>query len=157
MPTYSYGSGLATALDRTRLRIGDTGPSRWLLGDEEIEAVLGLSAGEWTAAAALCESLAGRFAQDTNTTIEGLGVAKMGRSTYYLNLAAKYRARAVLAGEPANGGGGAGGAQAEAAPVVTGAVASDIAARVADPDRPRSVFDPDCGPYPRHYWPGRWP
>lgn len=155
MATFTYDP---TALedepkDRLRAMVGDVA-TPFNLSDEELQSFYDLAPGIFSAAADAADALAGRVAQDANV---GLGVVSIGggnAARYYMDLADKYRARAVLAGEAAPStsanatiGIGATGAAA------TGISVADMYGVESDPDRPDSVFHTA-----RRWSPwGRWP
>jgi hypothetical protein len=136
--TYA-GDPSASTKDRLRFMLGDTGPDRWQLTDEEIAAQLTLSAGIFSAAADLAEALAARFAPKGSISIEGLGIGS-GQARYYLDLAKSYRAQAVLAGEGTSDTPPGSGSTGVGAPVATGLSVSDIIANDRDYDRVPSRF-----------------
>lgn len=137
--------------DRLRAMVGDV-VAPLQLSDEELESFHALAPGIYSAAADCCDALAARVAQDANISLGVIGIGGGGASRYYLDLADKYRARAVLAGEGAPGSTADAGVGA-AGVAATGISIYDIEGNDCDPDRPGSVF------HTARRWSswGRWP
>lgn len=93
--TWTYNSDVSTDRDKIRLLIGDTDTTDQLLSDEEIDFVSTQQPNNYYAAAQCCETIAGKFARDVSTTLEGMSIAKRQRFENYLNMANNLRVMAM--------------------------------------------------------------
>lgn len=91
-PTWSYsGSPKESKKDAVRFLIGDTDDSDKLVYDEEINWSLEKWSDEYMAGAALCESLAAKFAREVNVSADGMSYSGSQISQNFLELAQSLR------------------------------------------------------------------
>lgn len=102
--SFTYSPTLATSLDRVRFLIGDVVDVGHLVENEEITFILSVQPIETFAAAAIAESLAGRFAARPNITIGQTSVSGADLMAHYKLLAHNLR----QAGGSIGGGDGTG-------------------------------------------------
>ncbi len=89
--TFTYDDTLALPLDRVRLRIGDTDPSRPLRQDETVAALIA-ALGEVGAVEVLASSLAVEYAQRPDSLgADGQTISWSKRVTTWLEIAARAR------------------------------------------------------------------
>lgn len=133
--TYS-GDPASSDRDWVRFRIGDTDTRDFLLGDDEIDAMLAeQSANRWLAAAECCEHIAARLAREADISTGGPGQqnrALSQRSVAYAKAAARLRLRA----------------SAQATPYCGGISIADKETERDDDDRPADVFAVDQFDHP---------
>lgn len=102
--TFSYSPTLARALDRVRFLLGDTVDAGHLVENQEITYVLAAQPIETFAAAAIAESLAGRFAAQADVSIGATSISNGDRAARFRELAVSLR----RAGGSIGGGDGTG-------------------------------------------------
>lgn len=93
--TYDENPGTSTAAERrdsVRLLVGDTNTNDQQLQDAEIVFALGQSNDDVYSAAAICaQSLAGKFARETDVSFDGVSDKFGDRSEHYRKLATTLR------------------------------------------------------------------
>ena len=92
--SFTYNGNPANDRDAVRLMIGDTVSATALLTDEEIDYVLGVEVDTYSTAAALCRSLAARFARDISTSADGVSVQRNQRHEQFKAMAEQFEAKA---------------------------------------------------------------
>lgn len=124
------GNPASSDLDWVRFRIGDVDPRDWLMGNDEITAILAEQTNRWLAAAECAEHIAARLSREADTSINGPGAQNRSlsqRAAAYERLAKRLRQRAGF----------------QAVPYAGGISIDDKDTEVADTDRPADVFTAD--------------
>lgn len=129
--TTSFDPALPTAMDTTRLLIGDTGETAtFLLTDEGINAMLTFNAANiYSTAAALADGLAARYSARVNLSVDGLSVSNSDRAKAFRDLASRLRSQAITS---AAGGLGS--------PFVGGVSVADMRTNGQNQDRVQPAF-----------------
>ena len=91
--SFSYGSGLSTALDRIRFALGDTDVTLVMLSDAMIQGALDVNGSdERRATITLAEGLMARYAREPDdVTTEGLKISWKDRLAAWRSLVARLR------------------------------------------------------------------
>lgn len=98
--SFSYGSGLSTALDRIRFALGDTDETLAMLPDETILGALGVNGSdERRATISLAEGLMARYAREPDDVkTEGRAISWKDRLAAWRSLVARLRSELGTAG-----------------------------------------------------------
>ena len=91
LPQYLIGSGATSNMMKVRYLVGDTEETRPQLQDEEIYFVLNAQPVVTYAAAAVCDTLAAKYAFLVNTNNSDLRVSAAARHKHYMDLADRLR------------------------------------------------------------------
>ena len=98
--SFSYGSGLSTALDRIRFALGDTDETLAMLPDETILGALDVNGSdERRATISLAEGLMARYAREPDdVTTEGRAISWRDRLAAWRSLVGRLRSELGTAG-----------------------------------------------------------